>query len=280
MVNDKGERVKEAGPSVPVEITGLAEVPQGGDIFNAVSDEKLARELVEQRKQKQKEEQFKSFEKVTLENLFSSLKEGELKELNIIVKADVQGSVEAVKQALEKLSNDLVKVRVLHSGVGAITKDDVNLANAFGAIIIGFNIRPTAKIKEVAEQEKVDIRFYDIIYKLVDDIKAAMSGMLSPDIKEVYLGQADVQQVFSVPKVGNIAGCMVTDGFMRRNAKARLLRDGVVVAETSIASLRREKDDVTDVREGYECGLTLSNYSDIHVGDVVETYEMVEKPRD
>ena len=244
MVDDKSRKVKEAGPSVPVEIMGLAEAPQAGDAFDAVSDERLARELVEQRKQKQKEEQFKSFEKVTLENLFSSLKEGELKELDIIVKADVQGSVEAVKQSLEKLSNDEVRVKIIHGGVGAINESDVMLANASNAIIVGFNVRPDPVAAQNAERDGVDIRCYRIIYDCIDEIEAAIKGMLAPKFREVQQGRAEVRQVVKISSVGNIAGCYVLSGKVTRNSKIRVVRDGIVITEDEISSLRRFKDDV------------------------------------
>ena len=277
MVDDKGRKVKEAGPSVPVEIMGLAEAPQAGDAFDAVSDERLARELVEQRKQKQKEEQFKSFEKVTLENLFSSLKEGELKELDIIVKADVQGSVEAVKQSLEKLSNDEVRVKIIHGGVGAINESDVMLANASNAIIVGFNVRPDPVAAQNAERDGVDIRCYRIIYDCIDEIEAAIKGMLAPKFREVQQGRAEVRQVVKISSVGNIAGCYVLSGKVTRNSKIRVVRDGIVITEDEISSLRRFKDDVREVLKGYECGISLENFNDIKVGDVIEAFEMVEE---
>ena len=276
MVDDKGRKVNEAGPSVPVEIMGLAEAPQAGDAFDAVSDERLARELVEQRKQKQKEEQFKSFEKVTLENLFSSLKEGELKELNIIVKADVQGSVEAVKQSLEKLSNEEVRVKIIHGGVGAINESDVMLANASNAIIVGFNVRPDPVAAQNAERDGVDIRCYRIIYDCIDEIQAAIKGMLAPKFREVQQGRAEVRQIVKISSVGNIAGCYVLSGKVTRNSKIRVVRDGVVITEDEISSLRRFKDDVKEVSSGYDCGLNIANYNDVKEGDMIEAYEEVE----
>ena len=276
MVDDKSRKVKEAGPSVPVEIMGLAEAPQAGDAFDAVSDERLARELVEQRKQKQKEEQFKSFEKVTLENLFSSLKEGELKELNIIVKADVQGSVEAVKQSLEKLSNDEVRVKIIHGGVGAINESDVMLANASNAIIVGFNVRPDPVAAQNAERDGVDIRCYRIIYDCIDEIEAAIKGMLAPKFREVQQGRAEVRQVVKISSVGNIAGCYVLSGKVTRNSKIRVVRDGIVITEDEISSLRRFKDDVKEVAQNFECGIGLAKFNDIKEGDIFEAFTIEE----
>ena len=276
MVDDKSRKVKEAGPSVPVEIMGLAEAPQAGDAFDAVSDERLARELVEQRKQKQKEEQFKSFEKVTLENLFSSLKEGELKELDIIVKADVQGSVEAVKQSLEKLSNDEVRVKIIHGGVGAINESDVMLANASNAIIVGFNVRPDPVAAQNAERDGVDIRCYRIIYDCIDEIEAAIKGMLAPKFREVQQGRAEVRQVVKISSVGNIAGCYVLSGKVTRNSKIRVVRDGIVITEDEISSLRRFKDDVKEVAQNFECGIGLAKFNEIKEGDIFEAFTIEE----
>lgn len=276
MVNDKGERVKEAGPSVPVEITGLAEVPQGGDIFNAVSDEKLARELVEQRKAAQKEEQFKAQTKVTLDNLFDQMKLGEVKELQIIVKADVQGSVEAVKQSLEKLSNDEVRVNVIHGGVGAINESDVMLAEASNAIIVGFNVRPDSVAAANAENAGVDMRLYRIIYDCIEEIEAAMKGMLAPKTREVVLGTAECRNVIKIKSVGTISGSYVKSGKIVRNAGVRVIRDGIVIAEDTIASLQRFKDAVKEVNEGYECGIGLERFNDIKEGDLFEAYTIEE----
>lgn len=276
MVNDKGERVKEAGPSVPVEITGLAEVPQGGDIFNAVSDEKLARELVEQRKASQKEEQFKAQTKVTLDNLFDQMKLGEVKELQIIVKADVQGSVEAVKQSLEKLSNDEVRVNVIHGGVGAINESDVMLAEASNAIIVGFNVRPDSVAAANAESAGVDMRLYRIIYDCIEEIEAAMKGMLAPKTREVVLGTAECRNVIKIKSVGTISGSYVKSGKIVRNAGVRVIRDGIVIAEDTIASLQRFKDAVKEVNEGYECGIGLKRFNDIKEGDLFEAYTIEE----
>lgn len=276
MVNDKGERVKEAGPSVPVEITGLAEVPQGGDIFNAVSYEKLARELVEQRKAAQKEEQFKAQTKVTLDNLFDQMKLGEVKELQIIVKADVQGSVEAVKQSLEKLSNDEVRVNVIHGGVGAINESDVMLAEASNAIIVGFNVRPDSVAAANAESAGVDMRLYRIIYDCIEEIEAAMKGMLAPKTREVVLGTAECRNVIKIKSVGTISGSYVKSGKIVRNAGVRVIRDGIVIAEDTIASLQRFKDAVKEVNEGYECGIGLERFNDIKEGDLFEAYTIEE----
>lgn len=276
MVNDKGERVKDAGPSVPVEITGLAEVPQGGDIFNAVSDEKLARELVEQRKASQKEEQFKAQTKVTLDNLFDQMKLGEVKELQIIVKADVQGSVEAVKQSLEKLSNDEVRVNVIHGGVGAINESDVMLAEASNAIIVGFNVRPDSVAAANAESAGVDMRLYRIIYDCIEEIEAAMKGMLAPKTREVVLGTAECRNVIKIKSVGTISGSYVKSGKIVRNAGVRVIRDGIVIAEDTIASLQRFKDAVKEVNEGYECGIGLERFNDIKEGDLFEAYTIEE----
>ena len=276
MVNDKGERVKEAGPSVPVEITGLAEVPQGGDIFNAVSDEKLARELVEQRKAAQKEEQFKAQTKVTLDNLFDQMKLGEVKELQIIVKADVQGSVEAVKQSLEKLSNDEGRVNVIHGGVGAINESDVMLAEASNAIIVGFNVRPDSVAAANAESAGVDMRLYRIIYDCIEEIEAAMKGMLAPKTREVVLGTAECRNVIKIKSVGTISGSYVKSGKIVRNAGVRVIRDGIVIAEDTIASLQRFKDAVKEVNEGYECGIGLERFNDIKEGDLFEAYTIEE----
>lgn len=279
MVDDKGRKIKSAGPSVPVEITGLAEVPNSGDIFDAVTDERLARELVEQRKAEAKEEQFKSVQKVTLDNLFDSLKDGEMKELNIIVKADVQGSAEAVKQSLEKLSNEEVRVRVIHSGVGAPSESDVMLANASDAIIVGFNVRPDPVAINLAERDGVEMRMYRIIYDCIEEIQAAIKGMLAPKYREVEQGRAEVRNVITISSVGKIAGCYVLNGKITRNSKVRVVRDGIVLAVDDIASLRRFKDDVKDVASGYECGIGLTKFSDLKEGDIFEAYT-VEEYRD
>ena len=279
MTDYKGRRVKEAGPSVPVEVMGLAEVPNAGDMFDAVSDEKLARELVEQRKQKIKDEQFNAYKKVTLDTLFSTLEAGEIKDLNIIVKADVQGSVEALKQNLEKLSNDEVRVKVIHGGVGAIVESDVMLANASNAIIVGFHVRPDPTATAHAERDHVEMRMYSIIYDCIEDVQAAIKGMLAPKYRDVELGRAEVRRVFKLSSAGTIAGSYILNGKVSRNAKIRVVRDGIVIAEDSIASLKREKDDAKEVMSGYECGIGLDKYNDIKEGDILEAY-LVEEYRD
>ena len=279
MQDDKGNRIQAAGPSMPVEITGLAEVPAAGDIFNAVEDERLAKELVEQRKQEAKEAQFSAFRKVTLDNLFSQISEGEMKELPIIVKADVQGSVEAVKQSLEKISNDEVRVKVIHGAVGAVSESDVMLANASNAIIVGFNVRPDPVAKEMAERDDVEIRLYRVIYDAINEVTDAMKGMLAPKYRDVDLGRAEVRQVYKISSVGTVAGCYVLDGKITRSAKIRVVRDGIVVAEDEMSSLRRFKDDVREVAKGYECGVTLEKFADIKEGDIFEAYT-VEEYRD
>jgi translation initiation factor IF-2 len=279
MVDDKGKRLKKAGPSTPVEILGLSEVPDAGDIFVVMDDEKDARQIAEKRKDKQKQEQQKSNQKVSLEDIFNQIQEGKMKELNIIVKADVQGSVEAVKQSLQKLSNEEVKVKTIHGGVGAITESDVMLASASSAIIIGFNVRPQPAASELAEKDVVDIRLYRVIYNAIDDIEAAMKGMLEPEYKEVVLGHAEIRTIFKVSSVGTIAGCMVTDGKITRNSSVRLVRNGIVVHEGSLASLKRFKDDAKEVNAGYECGLNLDKYNNIEEGDVIESFIIEAVPR-
>ena len=279
MVDEHGKNVKEAGPSCPVEIMGLAEAPQAGDVFDAVSDERLARELVEQRKQKIKDEQFSSVQKVTLDNLFSSLQAGEVKDLNVIVKADVQGSAEAVKQNLEKLSNDEVRVRVIHNGVGAVSESDVMLANASNAIIVGFNVRPDPAAQVNAERDGVEMRMYRIIYDCIEEIEAAMKGMLAPKTREVVQGRVEVRNVISISSVGNVAGCYVLDGKVTRASKIRVVRDGIVIAEDEMGSLKRFKDDVKEVVQGYECGIVLTKFNDIKLGDIFESF-IIEEYRD
>ena len=276
MTNENGIQLKHAGPSVPVEITGLAETPNAGDIFDAVSDERLARQLVEQRKQKAKDELNNAKQKVTLDNLFENLSEGELKELNIIVKADVQGSVEAVKQSLVKLSNQEVRVNVIHGGVGAVNESDVTLAQASGAIIVGFNVRPDSVAKALAEREGVDMRMYRIIYDCIEEIESAMKGMLAPKYREVQLGTAEVRSVYKISNVGTVAGCYITSGKVTRTAELRLVRDGIVICEDKIDSLRRFKDDVKEVAQGYECGIGLEKFADIKEGDIFECFTMEE----
>ncbi|MBP0989149.1 MAG: translation initiation factor IF-2, partial [Oscillospiraceae bacterium] len=272
MTNYKGKVVKEAGPSVPVEITGLAEVPSAGDVFNAVEDERLAKELVEQRKHEAKEEQFKSYRKVTLDNLFSQIAEGEMKELPLIVKADVQGSVEAVTQSLEKLTNEEVRVKVIHGAVGAVSESDVMLASASNAIIVGFNVRPMPGAADAAARDGVDIRLYRIIYDAIEEISTAMKGMLAPKFREVEMARIEVRQVYHISSVGTVAGCYVTDGKVTRQCQIRVVRDGIVVAEDQIDSLRRFKDDVKEVATGYECGISLERFADIKEGDILEAF--------
>ncbi|MCC8195758.1 MAG: translation initiation factor IF-2 [Ruminococcus sp.] len=276
MTDDKGRTVETAGPSVPAEITGLAEVPAAGDTFNAVADEKLARELVEKRKQEAKEEVFKQAQKVSLDNLFDQINEGEIKELPIVVKADVQGSVEAVKQSLEKISNDEVKVKVIHGGVGAISESDVMLAGASGAIIVGFNVRPDPVAKENAERDGVELKTYRVIYEAIEEIEAAMKGMLAPKYTEVDTARVEVRQVYKITGVGQVAGCYVTSGKISRNDLVRVVRDGIVIAEDKMSSLKRFKDNVKDVAQGYECGITLEKFTDFKEGDVFEAYQLNE----
>ncbi|MGG3843117.1 translation initiation factor IF-2 [Anoxybacillus kestanbolensis] len=279
MTNDLGRRVKEAGPSTPVEITGLNEVPQAGDRFMVFEDEKKARQIGEARAQKQIVQQRSVKARVSLDDLFEKIKQGEMKELNIIVKADVQGSVEALVAALQKIEVEGVRVKIIHSGVGAVTEYDIMLASASNAIVIGFNVRPDANAKRVAEAEKVDIRLHRIIYKVIEEIEAAMKGMLDPEYEEKVIGQAQVRQTFKVSKVGTIAGCYVTDGKITRDSSVRLIRQGIVVYEGQIDTLKRYKDDVKEVAQGYECGITIKNFNDIKEGDVIEAYIMQEVER-
>ena len=276
MTNDKGQQVTVAGPSCPVEITGLAETPSAGDTFNAVADERLARELVEQRKHQAKEELFAQYQKVTLDNLFAQISEGEMKELPIIVKADVQGSVEAVKQSLEKLTNEEVRVRVIHGAVGAISESDVMLAAASNAIIVGFNVHPDPVAKANAEHDGVDIRLYRIIYDAIEEIESAMKGMLAPKFKEVDTARVEVRQVYKISNVGNVAGSYVLSGKIGRNDLIRVVRDGIIIADDRMSSLKRFKDDAKDVSAGFECGITLEKFTDIKEGDIFEAYVMEE----
>ena len=278
MLNDRGEAIKEAGPSVPVEIVGLAEVPQAGDEFNAVEDERMARTLADQRREKAKNDALNAAAKVNLEDLFSQIKEG-VKELNIIVKADVGGSAEAVRASLVKLSNEEVKVKVIHCAVGGITEGDVMLASSSNAIIVGFNVRPDKNASDMAERDRVDVRTYRIIYDCINEIEAAMKGMLAPEYKEVVLGRAEVRQTIRVPNVGVIAGSYITDGKVTRQSQIRIVRDGVVIFEDKISSLKRFKDDVKEVAQGYECGIGLEKYDDIHLGDILEAFIMEEVAR-
>ena len=276
MTNDKGKTVHTAGPSVPVEITGLAEVPEAGDVFNAVEDERLARELVEQRKHEAKQAKFNEYQKVTLDNLFSQIEQGEMKELSLIVKADVQGSVEAVTQSLEKLSNEEVRVRVIHGGVGGIKESDVMLASASNAIIIGFNVRPDQTAEEIAARDKVDIRTYRVIYDAIEEIETAMKGMLAPKYREVVMGRIEVRQVYKISNVGAVAGAYVLSGKVTRQCEIRVVRDGIVIAEDKMSSLKRFKDDAKEVGEGYECGITLEKFRDFKEGDIFEAFIMEE----
>ena len=271
MINSKGKRVKVAGPSTAVEILGLSDVPQGGDQFVEVPSDKVARSIAEKRQQQQREEMLKSSQRLSLDDLFNQMNDG-LKELNIVIKADVQGSVQAVKQSLERLSNDEVQVKAIHGGVGAITETDVLLAAASNAIIIGFNVRPVSGAESLAEKENVDMRTYTIIYKAIEDIQAAMCGMLDPDIVDEDTGKAEIRETYRISGVGTVAGCYVTNGKIYRNCKARIVRDGIIVHECELATLRRFKDDVKEVAEGYECGMSFVNYNDIKEGDIVEAY--------
>lgn len=279
MSDEKGKSVKKAGPSMPVEITGLSEVPDAGDIFITVDDEKTARTISEKRKEKYREEQLQSTQKISLDDLFNQIQAGKVKELNIIIKADVQGSVEALKQSLEKLSNEEVKIKAIHGGVGAISETDVMFASASNAIIIGFNVRPQPAAIMLAEKDKVDIRLYRVIYDAIEDMQSAMKGMLEPEYKEVLTGHAEVRAIFKASSIGTIAGCYVTDGKIIRNNEARLIRDGVVVYEGKIASLKRFKDDAKEVNAGFECGITLDKFNDIKEGDVIESFTMEAVPR-
>lgn len=276
MTDENGARLKEAGPSVPVEITGLDDVPAGGDIVNAVSDERLARELVEQRRNEQKEQVFNSQTRVTLDNLFDQMQQGEMKELQLIVKADVQGSVEAVRQSLEKLTNEEVRVRVIHGGVGAINESDVMLANASNAIIVGFNVRPDPIAEANAKRDGVDMRLYRIIYDCIEEIESAMKGMLAPKYREVVLGRAECREIYRISSVGTIIGAHIVSGKVTRNAEIRVVRDGIVIAEDKMASLRRFKDDVKEVADGYDCGIGLERFNDVKEGDILEAFIMEE----
>lgn len=276
MTNDKGITVDAAGPSVPVEITGLAEVPEAGDTFNAVEDERLARTLVDQRKHEAKQAKFDAYRKVTLDNLFSQIEEGEMKELAIVVKADVQGSVEAVKQSLEKITNDEVRVRVIHGGVGAIKESDILLASASNAIIIGFNVRPDPVAEEIAVRDNVEIRTYRVIYDAIEDVETAMKGMLAPKFREVVMGRIEVRQVYKISNIGQVAGAYVLSGKVTRQCEIRVVRDGIVIAEDKMSSLKRFKDDVKEVNESYECGITLEKFRDFKEGDIFEAFIMEE----
>ena len=273
MTNDRGERITEAGPSVPVEIAGMSEVPSAGDVFNAVADERMARALAEERLTAQRSAAAAgSGKKVSLEDLFARIQEGDLKDFNIIVKADVQGSAEAVKTSLEKLSNEEVRVRVIHSGVGAINESDVMLASTSNAVIVGFNVRPDNAARDSAERSKVELRMYRVIYDCINDVEAAMKGMLAPKFREVIIGHAEVRQTFRVSKVGTVCGCYVQDGRIQRNCSVRVNRDNIVIFEGELASLRRFKDDVKEVAAGYECGMQVEKFNDIKEGDIIECF--------
>jgi len=278
--NDKGENVEEAGPAMPVEVQGLSGVPSAGDEFVVVPDEKMAKSVSADRQMKSREVELATSTKISLENLFEKMKEGEVKELRVALRADVQGTLEAFGKAIEQLSTDEIRVKILHEGTGTITESDVLLAAASDALIIGFNVRPSAKVQELAKNEKVDIRCYDVIYHALDDIRNAMVGMLEPTFKEDVIGAAEVRETFSVPKVGTIAGCFVVNGRIERNAHVRVLRDGVVVYTGRVGSLRRFKDDVKEVQTGYECGIGVENFNDIKVGDVLEVFVMEEVARE
>ena len=279
MINDRGRRVKEATPSTPVEILGLSDVPNAGDPFMVFEDEKQAREIADIRAERQRQKELKVQTRITLDDLYKQIQEGDVKELNIIIKADVQGSAEALRGGLEKIDVEGVKVKIIHSGVGAITESDIILASASNAIVIGFNVRPEPNARAMAEQEKVDLRLHRVIYDVIEEIESAMKGMLDPEYEEKVVGTAEVRQTFKVSKVGTIAGCYVTNGKVVRDGKARLIRDGVVIHEGEVDTLRRFKDDVREVAQGYECGMTLKNFNDIKEGDIIEIYVVEEVER-
>lgn len=280
MFDDKGKNIKSAGPSIPVEVLGLSEVPSAGDRFHEVKDEKTARNMAQTRKDKDKERYLQANHRVSLEDLYSQIQEGKIKELGVIIKADMQGSVEAIKQSLEKLSSETVKVRVLHGAVGAITETDISLAAASNALVIGFNVRPDGNAITLAEKEDVDIKTYRIIYDAIEDIRTAMIGMLEPEYKEVVLGKAEVRQIYKVSNLGTIAGCYITDGKVTRNSDVRIIREGIVIFESKLASLKRFKDDAKEVNTGYECGLSIEKYNDLKEGDIIEAYTMQEIKKD
>ena len=279
MVDGKGKIVKKAGPSTPVEIIGLSEVPTAGDLFYVVEDDKLARNVADKNKEAFREQNLNQTHKLSLDDLFNKIQEGEVKEINIIIKADVQGSIEALKQSLERLSNEEVRITVIHKGVGAITESDVMLASASNAIIIGFNVRPGNNAQIIAEKEKVDMRLYRVIYNAIEDMQAAMKGMLDPEYKEVVMGKAEVRETFKVPNVGMIAGSYIIDGKINRNHQVRIIRDGIVIHEGTISSLKRFKDDAREVLSGYECGIGIERYNDLKDGDIIEAFTMEEIPR-
>ena len=278
MIDDKGRTVKEAGPSTPVSILGLEEVPNAGDLLFAVEQDKLSKLVAQERRNKEREDMIKQSQKVTLDDLFSKISDGDLKSLNVIIKADVQGSVEAVKQSLEELSNEEVKVSVLHAAVGAINESDVILADSSNAIIIGFNVRPDSNAKTLAERSKVDVRLYRIIYEAIEDVKNAMKGLIAPKVQEIYMGKAEVRQTFRITGVGMVAGCYVTDGKIIRNGKLRIYRDDVMICEGNVNQLKRFKDDVKEVSQGFECGISIENFNDIQIGDFIESYLIEVKP--
>jgi len=279
MFNDKGEKVEEATPSIPVEILGFSGIPNAGDPFQVTESEREARQIGTKRQELKKLEESKNLKKITLDNLYDRIKDGQAQGLNIIIKGDVHGSVEALQSSLEKLSSEEVRLTVIHASAGAIDRSDVLLASASGAIIVGFNVRPTPATQHLADSEKVEIRKYNIIYDVIDDIKAAMEGMLAPTLEEQTIGTAEVRDLFKIPKIGVIAGCHVTEGKMRRNASVRLLRDGVVVFTGKISSLKRFKDDAREVEAGYECGIGIENYNDLKAGDLLEAFEVVQKAK-
>ena len=274
MFDDAGKKIKSAGPSIPVEVLGLSEVPAAGDRFTVVKDEKTARQMAEARREKERQENFNSAHKVSLEDLYSQIKEGKVKELSVIIKADVQGSIEAIRGSLEKLSTDDVKVRVIHGAVGAITETDITLASASNAIVIGFNVRPENSAVVLAERDGVEVKTYRIIYDAIEDVKSAMIGMLDPEYKEVVLGTAEIRNTFKISNVGTIAGGYVLTGKLTRNADVRLIRDNIVILDSKLASLKRFKDDVKEVNAGYECGFSLEKFNDIKEGDIIEAYTM------
>jgi len=276
MMDNYGKKVKKAGPSVPVEILGMNEVPEGGDLFYAVADERKARAVVEARKFKQKQERYSETTAVSLENLFEHIEAGKIKDLNIIVKADVQGSVEAVRESLNKIANEEVRVRVIHGGVGAVNDSDIMLAQASGAVIVGFNVRPTASAVESAVRAEVDVRLYRVIYEAIEDIEAAMKGMLAPKFREVVLGHIEIREIYKVSGIGTIGGAHVTDGKVQRNSSVRVVRDGIVIHEGLLGSLKRFKDDVKEVASGYDCGVSIEKFNDIKELDVIEAYIMEE----
>jgi translation initiation factor IF-2 len=279
LFNDRGQKIKSAGPSTPVEVQGLEGVPNAGDEFVVLQDEKIAKRIADARQQKQRERDLAQEGKVTLESFFQAKKEEELKTLNLILKADVHGSLEAVSEAVQKLSTEEVRVKIIHGGIGGITESDIKLASASRAVLVGFNVRPTAKIMDIAENEGVDIRYYNVIYQLVNEVKEAMAGLLTPVTREVYLGQAEVRDTFNIPKAGTVAGCYVVDGKLQRNAGVRLLRDGVVVHSGKLDSLKRFKEDAKEVTKGYECGAGIAGYNDIKAGDILEAFtEIQERP--